>query len=89
LEELELATQPPGSTESKFRFIIIAARRARQLQGGSRPLLNPQSKKFTSIAQEEVASGLVPYEIPELPKLPKKRGTKGSNAHARNKNSEA
>jgi len=89
LEESELATQPPGSTESKFRFIIIAARRARQLQGGSRPLLTPQSKKFTSIAQEEVASGLVPYEIPEVPKSQKKRGAKAGNGHTKNKNSEA
>jgi DNA-directed RNA polymerase omega subunit len=75
LEERKLATF--GANESKFRFIIVAARRARQLQAGARPMLISQSKKFTSIAQEEVAKGLIPYEIPESPKPQRKRGIKG------------
>ena len=51
--------------DSKFRFILVAARRARQLQSGARPLVQTQAKKVTKIAQMEVEGGLVPIEILE------------------------
>ncbi|HZP01966.1 MAG TPA: DNA-directed RNA polymerase subunit omega [Terriglobia bacterium] len=56
----------PQNIESKFRFILVSAKRARQLQAGAKPLIQSQSKKVTRIAQEEVAAGLVPIEVPEL-----------------------
>jgi DNA-directed RNA polymerase omega subunit len=62
LEEIPL-TSNIGQIDSKFRYIIVAAKRARQLQAGSTPLIQGQSKKFTRIAQQEVASGLVNFEI--------------------------
>ena len=49
--------------DSKFRFILVAAKRARQLQAGARPLVQTQTKKVTKIAQMEVEAGLVPYEV--------------------------
>ena len=52
-----------GQIDSKFRYIIVAAKRTRQLQGGSNPLVQSLSKKFTRIAQEEVAAGVVNFEI--------------------------
>ncbi len=52
-----------GQIDSKFRYIIVAAKRTRQLQGGSTPLVQGLSKKFTRIAQNEVAAGLVNFEI--------------------------
>lgn len=52
-----------GQIDSKFRYVIVAAKRTRQLQGGSRPLVQGLSKKFTRIAQEEVAAGMVNFEI--------------------------
>jgi DNA-directed RNA polymerase subunit omega len=57
-------TIPDDPDQSTFRFIIVAAKRARQLQGGSRPFLPTSSKKPTVIAMEEVRRGLVKYEIP-------------------------
>jgi DNA-directed RNA polymerase subunit omega len=67
-----------GGVDSKFRYIILAAKRTRQLQGGSRPLIAAHSKKFTRIAQEEVTSGLVKYEIVEETTPSKKRAPKES-----------
>jgi DNA-directed RNA polymerase subunit omega len=67
-----------GGVDSKFRYIILAAKRTRQLQGGSRPLIAAHSKKFTRIAQEEVTSGLVKYEIVEEATPSKKRSSKES-----------
>lgn len=55
----------PQDIDSKFRYILVAAKRARQLQGGARPLVQTQSRKVTRIAQQEVGAGLVPFEILE------------------------
>ena len=53
----------PDDTESStYRFIIIAAKRARQLQNGARSFLPSTSKKPTVAAMEEVRRGLVKYE---------------------------
>ena len=52
-----------GSIDSKFRYIIVAAKRARQLQGGARPFISSSSGKLTRIAQEETSLGLIKFEI--------------------------
>ena len=49
--------------DSKFRFILIAAKRARQLQSGAKPLIQTTSHKPTRIAQEEVRAGAVKWEL--------------------------
>jgi DNA-directed RNA polymerase subunit omega len=55
----------PQGFDSKFRFILVAAKRARQLQAGARPLVQTQTKKLTKVAQMEVEAGLVPVEVLE------------------------
>jgi DNA-directed RNA polymerase subunit omega len=49
--------------DSKYRLVILAARRSKQLQKGARPRLHAVSKKATKIAFEEVQRGLVKYEL--------------------------
>ena len=56
-------TIPDDSEQSVNRFVIVAAKRARQLQTGARPFLPTTSKKPTVIAMEEVRRGLVKYEL--------------------------
>jgi DNA-directed RNA polymerase subunit omega len=58
------AAIPDDVEQSAYRFIIVAAKRARQLQGGARPFLPITSKKSTVTAMEEVRRGLVKYEDP-------------------------
>ena len=53
----------PQSVDSKFRFILVAAKRARQLQSGAKPLMQTVTKKSTRVAQQEVGAGLVPIEL--------------------------
>jgi DNA-directed RNA polymerase omega subunit len=65
-----------GSIDSKFRYIIVAAKRTRQLQAGSKPMVSSQGRKFTRIAQEEVSAGLVKFDLTEEFKTSKKRGSK-------------
>lgn len=58
---------PDDPDQSTYRFIIVAAKRARQLQGGARSLLPTSSKKSTVTAMEEARRGLVKYDIqPEV-----------------------
>jgi DNA-directed RNA polymerase subunit omega len=54
---------PDDPDQSTYRFIIVAAKRARQLQGGHRPVLPTSSRKSTVIAMEEARRGLVKYDI--------------------------
>ena len=53
---------PDDPEASAYRCNIVAAKRARQLQGGARSMLPTTSKKPTVAAMEEVRRGLVPYE---------------------------
>jgi DNA-directed RNA polymerase subunit omega len=53
---------PDDNEASTYRFIIVAAKRARQLQGGARSYLPTTSRKPTVSAMEEVRRGLVKYE---------------------------
>ena len=55
----------PEDLESKYRFVTLAALRAEQLQAGALPRVEAHARKATIVAQEEVASGLVPLYDPE------------------------
>ena len=52
-----------GNIDSKYRFIILAAKRAKQLLKGAKPKIQGKSKNPIRIAQAEVRSGLIEYEI--------------------------
>lgn len=52
---------PDDPDQSTYRFIIISAKRARQLQSGARSFLPSTVKKPTVAAMEEVRRGLVSW----------------------------
>ena len=53
----------PVTADSKFRQILVAAKRARQVQSGAKPLVLTQSRKPTRVAQDEMRAGVLPYDI--------------------------
>ncbi len=57
----------PKDVDSKFRFITVAAQRAKQLQGGAKPRVETRSRKPTRIAVEETLANTVSWEIREEP----------------------
>lgn len=57
---------PDDPELSTYRFIIVAAKRARQLQAGARSFLPTTSKKPTIASMEEVRRGLINYTDPAL-----------------------
>ena len=54
--------------ESQFAYVVVVARRARQLMLGGRPLVdNPKARKYTRVAEEELMQGLLEFDAPETP----------------------
>lgn len=49
----------PDNVMSKYRFVMLAALRAEQLQAGAIPRIDSDTRKATVLAQEEVAAGVV------------------------------
>jgi len=66
-EELEASSEPAQVQEidSKYRLIILAAKRSKQLQRGARPRIDIDASKHkpTRIALEEVIRGTVQFHI--------------------------
>lgn len=59
----QLWTIPSDPEQGVYRFVLAAARRARQLQSGAKVNITTTSRKPTKIAMEEVRSGSVEVEI--------------------------
>ena len=57
-----------GDIGSKFKYVVVASKRAKQLLKGAKPKLKTKSKSLIRIAQEEVRDGLIDFEI-----VPKKK----------------
>jgi DNA-directed RNA polymerase subunit omega len=49
--------------DSNYRYVLVAARRARQLAGGAPPLVTTNTRKVCRVAQEEIAAGKVQYGL--------------------------
>jgi len=65
LAENELESPGDREVDSKYRLIILAAKRSKQLQRGANPRIDidPQKHKPTRIALEEVIRGRVHFDI--------------------------
>lgn len=57
--------EPTKEFDSKYRYILVAARRARQLQSGASALVSSPSQKPCRIARDEISAGKVQYVVPE------------------------
>ena len=64
VEEIADETQAPA-IDSKYRLIILAAKRSKQLQRGARPRIDIDSLKHknTRVALEEVMRGRVNFRV--------------------------
>jgi len=65
LVEKELNETKQGEIDSKYRMIILAAQRSKQLQRGASPRveLDQRKHKPTRIALKEIDSGKIRFEI--------------------------
>ncbi len=51
--------------DSNYRYVLVAARRARQLLSGARPTIETGARKPCKIAMEEIRAGKVKWTTPE------------------------
>jgi len=59
----------PREVESKFRFIVVAAQRAKQVQNGAKPRVETRSRKPTRVAMAETLANAVSWELmAEIPR---------------------
>ena len=56
--------------DNKYRKVLVAAQRAKQIQKGARPLVQVPGMRATTIALEEVKRGLINFEVILIPKDP-------------------
>jgi DNA-directed RNA polymerase subunit omega len=66
-EEQDKQVNESPSLDSKYRLILVAAQRSKQLQRGARPRveMDSQRHKPTRIALEEVARGKIHFSLIE------------------------
>ena len=62
----------PKEINSRFKFVVIAAKRAVQLQRGAVPKIQTDSTKWTRVAIREVGRNLIKYYDPTLEEEPVK-----------------
>lgn len=48
--------------DSKYRLVLLAAQRSKQLQKGAKPRLQTTAKKPTRVALEEAQRGFLQYQ---------------------------
>ena len=53
----------PKEVDSKFRFITVAAQRAKQIQNGAKPRVEVKTRKATRVAIEEVLANAISWEM--------------------------
>ncbi len=59
----------PEDLESKYQFVTLASKRAEQLQTGALARVDVTGRKFTVVAQAEVAEGEVDVWEPEAEEI--------------------
>lgn len=51
--------------DSNYRYVLVAARRARQLLSGARPQIETSTRKPCKVAMEEIQAGKVKWDAEE------------------------
>jgi DNA-directed RNA polymerase subunit omega len=49
--------------DSKYKFILLVSKRARQLLKGAKPKIKSKSKSLIRIAQQEIQRGAVDFRV--------------------------
>lgn len=62
-ENEEMQEPQTPAIDSKYRKVLIAAKRSKQLQRGARPRVNLPNAKPTRIALAELEHGLINFEL--------------------------
>ena len=53
--------------QNKFSIVVLTSQRARQLQNGARPRVDPDGHKFPWVARHEVMAGMISWDVMPKP----------------------
>lgn len=53
----------PKEIDSKFRFVIIVSKRAKELLNGAKPKVKSKFRNLIRVAQEEIEQGVIGFNI--------------------------
>lgn len=62
MPEADNAVDWTTKIDSKYRLVLLAAKRSKQLQRGAKPRIYSFAKKTTRVALEEARRGMVRYQ---------------------------
>ena len=54
-----------NKVSNRYLLVVLSAKRARQINRGAAPRVEPRHKKPTSVALEEIAAAKVEYRVKE------------------------
>jgi len=63
--------QALSKVSNRYLLVVLAAKRARQLNRGAPPRVETRYRKPTSIALEEIAAGKIEYRLKDEGETPK------------------
>ena len=61
---------------SLYKLVLLAAKRAKEVADGNRPLVETSERKATSVALEEIGAGKIAFKDDEPEETGKKRSRK-------------
>ena len=66
---MRIAVDPPPAPaeENKFRLVVLAHQRAKQLQCGAKPRVDTGGHKFNWVAMREVTAGMISWDVAPKP----------------------
>ncbi len=73
----------PEKVDSKFRFVLLAARRAEQLIRGAQERMPRESPKFARHAMSEMQHDMVEWDYGEAPESPESGSAEDGNPQPR------
>ena len=56
--------------DSNYRYVLVAARRARQISSGAPPLVETSTRKPCKIAQQEIDAGKIQFVVRDKADVP-------------------
>jgi len=71
--------------DSKYKFILLVSKRARQLLKGAKPKIKSKSKSLIRIAQEEIKRGVVDFKVMDVAERVKKEKSETKEKEKENK----
>lgn len=73
MSDVEESYKSVDLDDNKYKLVVIASKRARQLNDGAKSMMESKAKKMTTTAISELYAGLLSYKQNEEEKVSRKK----------------